>query len=439
MPRLGLSRPRSFTRNRYDLRVNTLRRHLGIPGAMAIGLASMIGAGVFYVWAPAAAVAGPGLLLGLLLAAIIATLNALSSAQLAMAHPVSGGAYAYGRALLGPWWGFSAGWLFLAGKTASAAAIALIAGGYLWPEHARWVAVAAIVLLAGVNALGVRSTARFSFSVVAVVLAGLCALIACATLWLVQADALPAGAPFAFNAPDAGWLGIAQSAGLLFFCFAGYARMATLGEEVREPRRTLPRAILGALAIALALYAAIAVLCVLVLGPERLAASASPLADLARVVSGSDGPWVFVVSLVATVACLGSLVGILAGLSRTSLAMARDRELPGGLSRVVARTNSPLRAELTVAAFAIAAVVLLDPAWLVGFSATCVLVYYAIAHLAALRQPRSERWLPISVPVVGAVGCAALAFTLAWQGIAIAAAVLTVGLVARGIRVIMQR
>lgn len=413
---------------------------------MAIGLASMVGAGVFFVWAPAAAVAGSGLLVGLLIAAVVATLNALSSAQLAMAHPVSGGAYAYGRALLGPWWGFSAGWLFLAGKTASAGAIALIAGGYLWPGNERLVAVAVILVLGTVNALGVRSTARVSGVVVAIVLGGLCALLVLAALWLAPGGQ-GGGAPLGelIGGADAGWLGILQSAGLLFFCFAGYARMATLGEEARNPRHTLPRAILAALGVALLLYAAVGTACVLVLGPDRLARSTSPLAELAAVVTGATdgtntgtagaaGGWVLVVSLVAALACLGSLLGILAGLSRTGLAMARDRELPGALSRVSARTSSPVIAEASVAALAIAAVLLLDPAWLVGFSATCVLVYYAIAHLAALRQPRAERWLNRAVPIAGALGCVLLAFTLPWQGVLIAALVLGIGLAARGIR-----
>lgn len=447
----GHAEPRHhpFTLIRYDLRVNTLQRSLGVPGAMAIGLASMIGAGVFFVWAPAAAAAGSSLLLALLIAAIVAVLNALSTTQLAIAHPVSGGAYAYGRATLGPWWGFSAGWLFLMGKTASAAAIALIAGAYLWPGGARWVAVATIVLLAAVNLLGVRSTARFSWAIVAVVLAGLCALIVRATLWLVQGgsedgDAAvlgPAADALALNAvPDAGWWGITQAAGLLFFCFAGYARMATLGEEVRRPRRTLPRAIVGALGVVLVLYAAIAVLCMIVLGPARLAVSPSPLAELAAVVSGSSGSaaelgfWVAVVSAVAAIACLGSLAGILAGLSRTSLAMARDSELPGALSRISARGSSPVVAEIAVAILAIGAVIVLDPAWLVGFSASCVLVYYAIAHLAALRQPKAQRWLHPAVQIVGAAGCLVLAFTLPWQGVLIAAGVLVLGLVGRGIR-----
>lgn len=411
---------------------------------MVIGLASMVGAGVFYVWAPAAAVAGSWLLLGLVLAGVIATLNALSSAQLAMAHPVSGGAYAYGRALLGPWWGFAAGWLFLAGKTASAGAIALIAGSYLWPEYARAVAVIAIVVLAVINALGVRSTARFSAVVVAVVLTGLALLIGLSVVWLAQGASANVAHELFSTAPDAGPLGVLQSAGLLFFCFAGYARMATLGEEARNPRRTLPRAILAALVVALVLYAAVGMLSVLVLGPARLAGSTSPLADLAAAVTDSEsatgsGTWVTVVGLAAALACLGSLIGILAGLSRTSLAMARDGELPGVLSRISTRSSSPAVAEGVIAAIAIVAVMLLDPAWLVGFSATCVLVYYAIAHLAALRQPRAERWLHPAVPLIGVAGCLLLALTLPWQGVLLAAAVLGLGLAGRGIRLARSR
>lgn len=434
-----------FTLIRYDLLVNTMNRHVGTVGAMAIGLASMIGAGVFFVWSPAAAAAGSGLLIAVVIAAVVATLNALSSAQLSMAHPVSGGAYAYGRALLGPWWGFSAGWLFLLGKTASAAAIALIAGSYLWPEHARWIALAAIACLATVNALGIRSTARVSVTIVAIVLAGLVTLLVVSALWLAQGgQAVSLPAPLSLDgATGEGWLGIVQAAGLLFFCFAGYARMATLGEEVRKPRRTLPRAILGALAVVLALYAMIGAICLAVLGPERLSVSSSPLAELASVVTSPSGasaatltPWVMVVSGLAALACVGSLLGILAGLSRTSLAMARDGELPGFLSSIAARTGSPVVAELVMAMLAMVAVVVLDPAWLVGFSASCVLVYYAIAHCAALRQPRSERWLNRAIPVVGALACVALAFTLPWQGIVIAAVALLIGFLARGLRML---
>ena len=101
-----------------------LQRRLGLGDAVFIGLGSMVGAGVFAVWAPAADAAGTGLLIGLAIAAIVAFGNATSSAQLAAAYPTSGGTYAYGRAELGPWWGFVAGWGFVIGKIASCAAMA---------------------------------------------------------------------------------------------------------------------------------------------------------------------------------------------------------------------------------------------------------------------------------------------------------------------------
>jgi len=405
-----------------------LRRQLGVGGAIVVGLAAMIGAGVFYVWAPAAAAAGSGLLIGLVIAGVIASLNALSSAQLAMSHPVSGGAYAFGRATLGPWWGFSAGWLFLAGKTASAGAIALILGGYLWPEQARLVAVLAVLVLGGVNLAGIRSTARLSAVVVFLVLGGLLALV------LVVGAGIADGSRVASvdvgTLLDSGWLGILQSAGLLFFAFAGYARMATLGEEVRDPRRTLPRAIVTALGLTLVIYGVVGLLCVLVLGPAVLAGSASPLAEL---VGGSE-PWTGVARLLAAIACLGSLAGILAGLSRTGLAMAREGDLPGRLSRISPTRHTPVVAEVTIGLVAIAGVLLLDPAGLVGFSACAVLVYYAIAHLAALRQPREQRWLPRGVQYLGVAGCLLLAVTLPWPGVLAAAAWLALGLLGRAVR-----
>ncbi|MCU1408793.1 MAG: transporter [Microbacteriaceae bacterium] len=429
------------TPNRTPDAAPTLQRHLGTGRAIMVGLAAMIGAGVFYVWAPASAAAGAGLLIGLVIAGIIASLNALSSAQLAMAYPVSGGTYAYGRAFLGPWWGFAAGWLFMSGKTASAGAIALIVGSYLWPDAARPVAVLAIVVLGLVNMAGIRGTAGVSTVIVATVIGGL--------LVVFAAIGFGGGRGMAHldvaTLTDGGWYGILQSAGLLFFCFAGYARMATLGEEVKNPRRTLPRAIVTALAITLVLYAVIGVLCVTILGPEALARSVSPLADVLDVVFGSSdsgaaaSPWVVLARIVAAVAGLGSLLGILAGLSRTGLAMARNRDLPGPLSRISTRTHAPVVAEAAVGVLAIASVLLLAPAQLVGFSACSVLVYYAIAHVSALRQRSPDRWLPRAVQYVGVSGCLLLAFTLPWQGVAVAAAWLAVGLAARGIRLSLTR
>src|SRR5690606_18076505 len=208
--------------------------------------------------------------------------------------------------------------------------------------------------LAVVNATGIRSTAAVGAVIVAIVFAGLAAVTVAALgrLAEVPPPSGPVGSPF----------GILQSAGLLFFCFAGYARMATLGEEVREPRRTLPRAILAALAIVLLSYAVIGGLCLAVLGPDALAASPAPLAEL----MGASTPLGIAVRLVAGIACLGSLAGILAGLSRTSLAMARERELPPVLGIISSRTHAPVVAEAVFAVLAVVGILLLDSARLVG-------------------------------------------------------------------------
>lgn len=380
----------------------------------------MVGAGVFFVWSPAAAAAGQLMLVSLLIAAVVATLNALSTAQLAMRHPIAGGAYSFGRETIGPWTGFSAGWLFLWGKTASVGAIALIAGSYLWPEQARIVAVVLVMFFAAVNMTGIRSTAAVSAVLVTIVLVGLAAFV------IVVVSSGGVGATL-YGVERVDPLGVLQGAALIFFAFAGYARMATLGEEVRNPRRTLPLAILIALGIALFVYANVAILCLTLLGPTTLAATDSPLAALL------GGPWDPAVRTIAGIACLGSLVGILAALSRTGLAMARNRDLPGALARISARTKAPVLAEATTALLAIAGVLLLKPETLVGLSSCAVLAYYGIAHAAAYRQPAAERWLPRAVQVAGLVGCAALAVSLPLPAVLTTLAVLAVGLAIRAL------
>ena len=219
-----------------------MRRRLGTTDAVVVGLGSMIGAGVFVVFAPAAAAAGSSLLLGLAVAALVAYCNATSSARLAAQYPLSGGAYVYGRERLGDFWGYLAGWSFIVGKTASCAAMALTAGVYLWPAQANAVAVSAVVAITAVNYRGIEKSARLTRGIVAVVLAVLAGVVAVVfTSGRVEiARVSPAGGTVT---------GVLQAAGLLFFAFAGYARIATLGEEVRDPARTLPRAIGIALGI----------------------------------------------------------------------------------------------------------------------------------------------------------------------------------------------
>ncbi|MET7484437.1 APC family permease [Streptomyces sp. NPDC005538] len=403
-----------------------LERRLGVFDAVVIGLGSMIGAGIFAALAPAASAAGSGLLLGLAFAAVVAYCNAISSARLAARYPRSGGTYVYGRERLGEFWGYLAGWGFVVGKTASCAAMALTVGSYVWPGHSHAVAVAAVVALTAVNYGGVQKSALLTRAIVAVVLAVLAAvLVACLTSNATETARLDIGT-------DASIGGVLQAAGLLFFAFAGYARIATLGEEVREPERTIPRAIPLALGITLVVYAAIAVCVLLVLGPGRLAHSAAPLAEAVRA-AGVPG-LVPVVRIGAAVAALGSLLALILGVSRTTLAMARDRHLPHALAAVHPRFQVPHRAELAVGAVVVVLAATADVRGAIGFSSFGVLAYYAIANASAWTLSPAEGRPARIVPVIGLVGCLVLAFALPLDSVLAGAALIAAGAGVYGVR-----
>ncbi len=397
---------------------------MGPFDAVVVGLGSMIGAGVFAALAPAAAAAGSGLLVGLGVAAVVAACNASSSARLAARHPASGGTYVYGRERLGAGWGFLAGWGFVVGKTASCAAMGLTFGAYVAPEHTRALAVGAVVVLTGVNLLGVRKTAALTTVVVALVLGALAVVVtACLTADPSTAELGPFGA--------GGLDGILEAAGFLFFAFAGYARVATLGEEVRDPARTIPRAITVALAITLVVYAAVALAALLAVGPDALAVSATPLE--AAVDAGTLAWAAPVVRIGAAVACLGVLLTLLAGVSRTTFAMAAERDLPRWLDAVHGVRRVPHRAELAVGVAAVTVILIADVRGAIGFSAFTVLAYYTVTNASALTLPAGARWVLRTVALLGLLGCVALALALPASSLLSGATILAVGVLARAV------
>ncbi|GLY69784.1 APC family permease [Amycolatopsis taiwanensis] len=398
-----------------------LERRLGTGDAVVIGLGSMIGAGVFAAFAPAARAAGAGLLIGLAIAAVVAYCNATSSARLAARYPSSGGTYVYGRERLGDFWGYLAGWGFVVGKTASCAAMALTVAAYTAPGLGRAgqsaIAAAAVLTLTALNYFGVQRSALATRVIVAVsllVLAG--AVVAIGVAGDPSASRL---SPF----PGSGVLGILQAAGLLFFAFAGYARIATLGEEVRDPEHAIPRAIPIALGITLVVYAAVAIALLLQLGPTALGAAADPVAQ--AVPSGLSP----VVRAGAALAALGSLLALVLGVSRTAFAMARDGHLPRTLAAVHPRHGVPHHAEIAVGVVVALLVAFTDLRGAIGFSSFAVLTYYAIANASAwtLRAGRA-------IPAVGLAGCVVLAFTLPLSSVVSGCAMLAVGALAWVVR-----
>ncbi len=413
-----------------DAPARGLARRLGLGDAVTIGLGAMIGAGVFAVFGPAARSAGSGLLIALLVAAVIAFCNATSSARLAARYPDSGGTYVYGRERLGPFWGYLAGWGFVVGKIASCAAMALTAGLYLWPARAHEVAVGAVVLLVVVNYLGVRKAAWATrVIVVAVVLVLLAAVIIGWTSSAVEPARLAIGG-------DVTAWGVLQAAGLLFFAFAGYARVATLGEEVRRPERTIPIAVPVALGLVLALYAIVAVTLIVVLGPD-LAGSATPVVDLVRR-AGAE-PMVPVIAVGGGLAALGSLLAMILGVSRTTLAMARDRHLPPPLAVIHPRFAVPHRAIVTAGVIIAALALFADLRAVIGFSSFAVLVYYAIANASALTLRADEGRPPRAIPIVGLIGCLVVACALPLSSVITGALVLGLGMIGFLVGVVLRR
>ena len=409
-----------------------LARRLGTSDAVIIGLGSMLGAGVFAAFSPAAEVAGAGLLIGLGIAALVAYCNATASAQLAAQYPTSGGTYIYGRERLGPWWGFLAGWGFVIGKIASCAAMALTFAAYVAPgPWQRPVAVAAVIILATVNYFGITRTAALTKIIVAVVLATL-ALVVGASLSGSSATAVQSWELLA-----GGWYGTLQSAGLLFFAFAGYARIATMGEEVRDPERTIPRAILTALTTVVLIYLVVGASILIALGPAGVAATPAPLAAAVDAAGWTWAGWV--VRLGAAAAALGALLPLIAGVGRTTLAMARHDDLPDWLAAVHDRHRVPHHAEVAVAGLVCVLILLTDLRGAIGFSSFGVLLYYLIANLAAFTQSPEQRRFPRILQLIGVAGCGILVLTLPLNAVLGGTLVFAVGIVYRAIRVRIAR
>lgn len=378
-----------------------LRRVLGVGGATIVGLGAMLGTGVFAAWTPALGLAGSALLAALALAAVVAALNATSTASLARVLPEAGGAYAYGRAYLSRPAGAVAGYAFVLGKSASAGAAALTIGAYAWPGYDRLIGLAAVAVALVLDLRGIVKSVRVTAVLVAFVLMVLGVLVASAVL----GDGPAAASSRAL--PEASGAGLVAAAGILFVAFAGYARITVLGEEVRDPARTIPRAMLVSFLIVIAVYAVLA-LVVLRAVTDGLVLSSAPLESLAASV-GSTALEVLV-RAGAVVAAGAVLLSLIAGVGRTLFAMGRGGDGPRALSEVRASTGVPARAEVSAAVLAGLVVLVGGIGFALALSAALILTYYGVAHLAVLARVRRgefPRLLGVGA-ALGLVGCIAV-------------------------------
>ncbi|NTV38841.1 MAG: APC family permease [Demequinaceae bacterium] len=362
----------------------------------------MLGAGVFVVWGAAASSAGRWLPAAVVLAAVVAVINAASTAQLAARHPVAGGAYAYGGRELGPAWGFVAGLGFVVGKIASVAAMALAIGAYVWPSRAPVVAVVIVACVWGLNARGVTRTAWATTVIAVVVLVGLAAVIVSSLATDVEHVSATSAAPVTV-------VGVASAAALIFFAFAGYARLATLGQEVRDPARTIPRAVAIAVALVVVVYLSLAVVLLRRPGVARLVGADAPL----TLAVADTALWRSGLAALAAIAAGGALIALMAGIGRTAMAMARAGDLPRFLGRA-SGAGVPQVAEAAAGIAAVALAWWADLGFALAMSSVSVLTYYAIANAAAFAaKGRSTGFaMPRPASALGLVLCLALALSL---------------------------
>lgn len=402
-----------------------LRRDLGLVDAVGIGFGAIVGGGIFVVTGIAAGVAGPAFIAALLIAGAAAAANALSSAQLAAVYPQSGGTYEYGYRVLSPWTGFAAGCAFLISKIAAAGTVAIGLGGYLSAVlptlPPRGVAVGAVLVFTALNYFGIRRSSRANLVIVTFSIGSLLAFC------VAMAPAFDARhlSPFA----PAGLGGVMEAAGLLFFAYTGYARIATLGEEVHDPARTIPRAVLITIGGALLLYLAVGLAAAGAVPAPELARTTAPLHAVASTVRGPAAA--LIVSAGGIAAMLGVILSQVLGLSRMVFAMARRGDLPAWLNTVHPRHRTPHRAVLLVGAVATAVAAAGTLGAAAAAAAFSILIYYGITNLAALRLPAAQRLYPRGVAYFGFVACAVLALSLTRGALALTVALLGTALLVR--------
>lgn len=412
----------------------SLKRAVGLPGATMMGFGSILGTGAFVSLGLGAGLIGPFMIFALLLAGILALCNALSTAQLAAAHPMSGGSYEYGYKYVNGWVGFLAGWMFLCAKSASAAAAALGFGSYFAQIFkldfipASTIGLLTVMFVVVVAVLGIRRSTHVNTAIVTLTLASL-GMFVLATSASFQVKHF---SHYTANLTGSGGFSepFLEATALMFVAYTGYGRVATLGEEITHPSKNIPKAIILTLVGSFLIYMSIALVAMGAIGSQKYYyATIEKSAPLQNISQAVNHPTVtFIVSIGAMSAMLGVLLNLVLGLSRVIFAMGRKGDLPTFLAKVIHSTHAPAAAIFTSGCM-IAALVLMDDikiAW--SFSAFTVLIYYTITNVAALKLPIKHRIYPRSFAWIGLIGCIALSFWVERGALILGVSILTVGL-----------
>lgn len=399
-----------------------------------MGLGSIVGTGLFVSIALATQIAGNAVIIAIFIAAVIAALNGLSSAQLAANYPVSGGTYEYGNRVLGSWFGFTAGWMFLTAKSASAATAALGCAGYLLylfgfeVSQTFYTALgfSILLLITILVSGGIGRSNLANKLIVGFTLFGLAALVV-SSFFINGVPTEPVR--LAFDGMDIDSLLFASA--LMFVAYTGYGRIATLGEEVAEPEKTIPKAIITAMIVIILLYGIVALTALQVMGSEAFGntidGEAAPLMVVAQTLSL---PGIgLIISLAAITAMAGVLLNLILGLSRVMLSMARRGDLPEFAGRINPASKSPVAAVWLTGLIVGILVMTGDITFTWSFSAFTVLIYYSITNLSAFLLTKKQRLYPRWIPAAGLISCLTLAFWIQTEIMLLGLGLIAVGLV----------
>lgn len=402
-----------------------LVRELTLKDAVGVGLGAIIGAGIFVVTGVAAGVAGPAFMVGLIVAGIIATFNALSSAQLAAVYPHSGGTYEYGYRLLNPALGFSAGWMFLISKLSAAGVVAIGFGSYfhqLVPiTSPLTLSIIAVLFLTVANYFGIKKVGKLNLIIVSITLLSLIYLVF-SGIPDVKTDNFKPFAPF-------GIAGIAEASALLFFAYTGYARIATLAEEVKDPKKTIPKAVIITIITAIILYIAVSIVAIGVIGTDKMAASTSPLQIVANALSSPAIDTIITIG--ASTAMLGVLLSQILGISRMMLAMGRRNDIPPFFQKIHNKYRVPHLGVITTGIIILVVTLTRSFEFIVRAASFTILLYYSITNIAALKQPSEEQIYGKAIPILGLAGCLAMSVSLPFNVIATGVLLLIAGFILR--------
>jgi APA family basic amino acid/polyamine antiporter len=396
-----------------------LKRTLGLFDASAIGIGAIIGGGIFVVTGLAAGRAGPGLLFSLLISAVVAFFTALSFSEIAAQRPREGGGYDYAHELVSPLAGFVAGWLWLVSNVVVGVAVSIGFASYfsaLVNLPVRLIAPIACIGVTVVNSLGTRGSATMNNGLVLVKLSILVFFVVFGLFGVKSTNF----SPLFPNGPA----GVMQASAIIFFAFSGFARITILSEEVKDPERNVPRAIMIALAVSTVVYLLVGYVAVGLAGYHELANSGSPLADAAAIESKGAAN---IVSLGALAATLSVLLTTLLGLSRVSYSMARNHDLPGFFGIIRGGRGVPLNSVIVLGLAMALMAAFTDLMKAVAISNFAALIYYSLGNYAAFRLEKPK--YPKIVPVVGLASCIVLLLFLSSDAWMIGIGALCIGLV----------